>query len=200
MQKIGLFYATREGHTRKVVQHMADRLRRQGFDVEAWNVRNRAPVLHLHNYAGVILSASVHRDMHEAEMINFVKRHLNELLTVPSAFLSISLSQAGVQRAGTSPEEHARFQQDVDGLIERFSAETGWRPKYVKAVAGALLYTQYNPLIRFVMKRIAKASGGSTDTRRDHEYTDWTALDQFVESFVYSLPKSQEMPVGVYRR
>ena len=43
-----------------------------------------------------------------------------------------------------------------------------------------LLYTQYNVLIRFVMKRIAKHAGGATDTSRDHEYTDWVALDQFV--------------------
>jgi menaquinone-dependent protoporphyrinogen oxidase len=30
------------------------------------------------------------------------------------------------------------------------------------------------------MKRIAKHAGGSTDTSRDHEYTDWVALEQFV--------------------
>jgi len=48
-------------------------------------------------------------------------------------------------------------------------------------VAGALSYTKYNFLVRFVMKRIAKAQGASTDTSRDHELTDWEALDHIVD-------------------
>jgi menaquinone-dependent protoporphyrinogen oxidase len=34
------------------------------------------------------------------------------------------------------------------------------------------------------MKRIARASGGSTDTSRDHEYTDWEALDRLVDELL----------------
>ena len=69
---------------------------------------------------------------------------------------------------------------DVQKVLDRFFAETGWHPQHVKPVAGALLYTQYNFLIRFVLKHIAKQAGGSTDTSRNHDYTDWIALDQFV--------------------
>jgi menaquinone-dependent protoporphyrinogen IX oxidase len=35
-----------------------------------------------------------------------------------------------------------------------------------------------------MMRQIAKATGADTDTSRDHEYTDWVGLDQFVEQFV----------------
>jgi menaquinone-dependent protoporphyrinogen IX oxidase len=34
------------------------------------------------------------------------------------------------------------------------------------------------------MKRIAKAQGASTDTSRDHELTDWEALDRIVDEVV----------------
>ncbi len=44
---------------------------------------------------------------------------------------------------------------------------------YIEMIAGALKYTQYNWFIRWVMKGIARKEGGSTDTSRDHEYTDW---------------------------
>jgi menaquinone-dependent protoporphyrinogen oxidase len=37
------------------------------------------------------------------------------------------------------------------------------------------------------MKRIARKSGGSTDTSRDHDYTDWAALDLFVQEFVEAI-------------
>ena len=33
------------------------------------------------------------------------------------------------------------------------------------------------------MKRIARKAGGATDTSRDYEYTDWAALDEFVDRF-----------------
>ena len=64
--------------------------------------------------------------------------------------------------------------------LHEFFAETGWYPERVKPVAGALLYTPYNFLIRLVMKHIAQHAGRSRDTSRDHEYTDWVALDHFV--------------------
>jgi menaquinone-dependent protoporphyrinogen oxidase len=77
-----------------------------------------------------------------------------------------------------------------------------------KAVPGALLYAQYNFLIRFIMKRISEASGGSTDTSRDHIYTDWRGLDGFVTGFIVQLyppavageaPHTAEL-VGAYSR
>ena len=37
----------------------------------------------------------------------------------------------------------AQFVADVQKVLDRFFAETGWYPEHVKPVAGALLYTQY---------------------------------------------------------
>ncbi len=39
-------------------------------------------------------------------------------------------------------------------------------------------------LIRFVMKRIARSEGASTDTSRDYEYTDWSAVARFGDALV----------------
>jgi menaquinone-dependent protoporphyrinogen oxidase len=72
--------------------------------------------------------------------------------------------------------------------LEAFFAETGWHPKRAKPIAGALLYTKYNLLMRFIMKCIAKESGGDTDTSKDFEYTDWAALDRFVYEFAAEIP------------
>jgi menaquinone-dependent protoporphyrinogen oxidase len=71
--------------------------------------------------------------------------------------------------------------------MDQFIRETGWRPTHIKPVAGALLYTTYNPLIRFVMKRIAKKAGAETDTSRDYEYTDWVELDRFTGTLATEL-------------
>jgi menaquinone-dependent protoporphyrinogen oxidase len=68
-------------------------------------------------------------------------------------------------------------------MLSKFFNETKWAPTLVKPVAGALLYSQYNFLLRLVMRNISKKAGGDTDTSRDYDYTDWVALDKFVADF-----------------
>jgi menaquinone-dependent protoporphyrinogen oxidase len=184
MKSICILYATREGQTRRIAEHVAAELRWHGFAVTVTNVRDHAARSSLNTCTAAILAASVHAGRHEPEMLQFVKEHRGELECLPTAFLSVTLSEAGAERSNATPEEHAQFVADVQKVLDRFFAETGWHPERVKPVAGALLYTHYNFLIRFVMKRIAKHTGGSTDTSRDHEYTDWVVLDRFVAELV----------------
>ena len=167
---------------------MSDRLwNARGFEIEIRNLRYSDSAIRLDKYAGVILAASVDIGRHEAEMVRFVKRHLPELNRMPAVFLSVTLSQAGVELIGATPEQRALSAAGVQQILDRFYATTGWRPPLTKPVAGALRYTKYNFLVRFIMKRIARKSGGSTDTSRDHEYTDWAALDRFADAFAKEL-------------
>jgi menaquinone-dependent protoporphyrinogen oxidase len=46
------------------------------------------------------------------------------------------------------------------------------------------MYRRYNPLVRFVMKRIARKAGAPTDSSRNYDFTDWPAIDRFVDRFV----------------
>jgi menaquinone-dependent protoporphyrinogen oxidase len=161
-----------------------------GFDVDVKNLRDDSGSVDLDEYAAAILAASVHIGKHEREMVKFVKDHLAELDRLPSAFLSVTLSEAGAERLDATPEERARHSAGVREVMEKFFVDTGWRPQRVKPIAGALLYSKYNPLIRFVMKRIAKKAGAGTDTSRDYEYTDWVSLDRFVDDLADELTVS----------
>jgi menaquinone-dependent protoporphyrinogen IX oxidase len=42
------------------------------------------------------------------------------------------------------------------------------------------------------MKRVASSMGASPDTSRDHEYTDWAALDRLVDQMAQEI----SVPVG----
>jgi len=119
-------------------------------------------------------------------MAKFVKRHLNELQQIPTLFLSVSLSERTVEDPQAPAEKRAQAEADVARTIDSFLKETGWRPSHVAAVAGALLYSKYNFVIRFIMKRIAKNAGGPVDTSRDYEFTDWLKLDLLIAEFVES--------------
>jgi menaquinone-dependent protoporphyrinogen oxidase len=193
MKPLAVFYATREGQTRKIAEYVSASLRAQGFDVDVGNVRG-ARDLKLDAYGGIVLAASVHRGKHEREMMSFIRNHLCVLNRTPNAFLSVTLSEAGAERAGATPEERNRFSADVQGVIERFLRDSGWRPKRVLPVAGALLYSKYNFVLRLLMRWIAKSSGAETDTSRDYEYTDWSRLDQFANHFSADIRSNYTLP------
>jgi menaquinone-dependent protoporphyrinogen oxidase len=187
MKRIGIYYATRTGHTQLIAEHVAIILQQRGFDAELRNLHGHDGSPSLKDCAGVILAASVHMGKHEPEMVDFATKHRAELDALPSLFLSVSLSEVGAERATATAKEHERYAADVQGMIDGFVAETGWHPARVKPVAGALMYSKYNLLVRFIMKRIAKRERADTDTSRDYEYTDWNSLDRVVEEFAANI-------------
>jgi menaquinone-dependent protoporphyrinogen oxidase len=90
-----------------------------------------------------------------------------------------------------------------DPYVGKFIHQTGWRPGRTVSFAGALPYTRYNPLIRFVMKRISRKAGHTTDTSRDHDFTDWGSVRSFANDIAdaaartapASRPNLSQMPV-----
>jgi len=176
---VAVFFATQEGHTREIAERIMLDLRKGGFDVDLHDVRLPFP-FDWKFYSAAVLAASVHQGNHEKEMIRFVKDHRPELERMPTAFISVTLSEVGAERREATPAEHIQFVADVNKMLDTFFEQTEWYPTYVKPVAGALTYSKYNFFIRFIMRRIARKQGAATDTSRDYDYTDWIALDKFI--------------------
>jgi menaquinone-dependent protoporphyrinogen oxidase len=107
-------------------------------------------------------------------VVSFVKNHQQTISKLPNAFFSVCMAAHDKTQAG---------QQEVQQYLNRFIQKTGWTPQHTVSVAGAILYKQYNFLIRLIMKLIAKQKQLSTDTSRNHEYTDWDQVKQFAEDF-----------------
>jgi menaquinone-dependent protoporphyrinogen oxidase len=176
-------YATREGHTKKIAERIAADLRTRGalvdvFEATAW------PDPDWSRYSAVCLAASVHVGHHEREMITFATRHRQALTRLDAAFVSVTLSEAGAENPSRSAADRRQSAEDAQRMIDVFVKETGWQPEHALPVAGALAYTKYGFLVRFLMKQIARRAGAPTDTSRDYEFTDWPALDRFVDDLV----------------
>jgi menaquinone-dependent protoporphyrinogen oxidase len=97
---------------------------------------------------------------------------------VPSAFFSVSLSAASKDPAHVAEAER---------IARAFPAEHRWTPAIVRSFAGRLAYREYNPLIRFVMARIARKEGGPIDTSRDHELTNWDEVDRLAHTMAETI-------------
>jgi menaquinone-dependent protoporphyrinogen oxidase len=178
----------RRTHPQRVTERVGAFIQARGFAVETINALHIPAGFSLDRYCAGVIAASVHRGAHEREIVEFVKDHVDALNSMPTAFLSVSLSEAGAEDEKAPPERRAQAALDVQKMTNVFLKETAWHPMRTKAVAGALQFTKYNFLVRFVMKRISRKAGGATDTSTDHAYTDWKALDDFVGEFAHFLP------------
>lgn len=179
--RAAIFYATREGQTKRIADHVAGQLRARQVEVDVYDVRAAEPVIDWPRYDWAAVAASVHAGHHEPEMVAFVKRHRQALVERDAAFLSVTLSEAGVEDQHASTEARERAAADVRRMIDLFLADTGWQPAHVLPVAGSLAYSQYNFIVRFVMRRIARKAGAPTDSSRDYEFTNWSKLDEFID-------------------
>ena len=175
MTKILISYGTTEGHTARIAEYLADTIRGRGYLADAVDL-GRAQDGLLDGYDAVILGGSIHMGKHEEYVRDFVVKNRAALERLPSAFFSVSLAAHG---------DIANAQ----AYVENFEHETGWKPAQVGLFGGALLYRQYGFFKRLMMKKIvsSKPGGLSTDTSRDHEYTEWDQVKRFAEDFLERL-------------
>jgi len=172
MSRILVLYGTTDGQTTKIANFLGEALRGHGAAVDVV----RAGEVHPDpaGYDAVIVAASIHAGGYQRAVVQWVRDHAEALRRRPAALLTVCLGilqrEAGVYR-------------DLLHIKQQFVTRTGWEPVRHAFVAGALKYTEYGFLKRLVMRWIASRAGGSTDTSRNHEYTDWGELSRFAQSF-----------------
>jgi len=157
--KIVIIYATSYGQTAKIARHIARLLTLDGLAVTVMPVDQVPRDLVLQNFDATVLGGSILFGRHQRALVRFIRQHRAALNAVPSAFFSVSGSAASTNAA----ERGAALR-----LVERLLANTGWRPRLTTTFGGAMAFTRYNPLVRFMMKRISAREGGPTDTSRDY--------------------------------
>jgi menaquinone-dependent protoporphyrinogen oxidase len=165
-----IVYATRYGQTARIAARIGAALSGRGLavDLRAADALDGAGTLA--PYAGVVVGGPIYLQKLPESIERFARRHRHELARIPSSLFVVGL-------ADTSRAPDGRRQ--TDEAIDVFLRRTALRPERVARFAGALAYTQYGLFTRLLMKAITRRAGGPTDTRRDHDLTDWGAVDRF---------------------
>lgn len=176
MCDIPVFYATSEGQTERIAARLAAHFRERGFSSEAFRLGEAdAATVDWSRARAIVLGASLHGGRHQREAAQFIRMYHHRLNAGISAFFSVSLAAAS-KRPGEA--EQARR------IAQAFVTQAGWHPSSVATVAGRLAYTRYGFFTRWIVRTIAGREGGSTDTTRDHEYTDWDAVVRFADEII----------------
>ncbi len=171
-----VIFATWHGKARAIAEHIAAVLLANGVDAEPCDARTIWRDGIDASYDGVIVVSSVHFGTHSRLMQRVVRSTAPQLAKLQTAFVSISGAAASLDGL----DESERY-------IRRFLQATKWGPDFSYSCAGSIPFTQYGPLLRLMMKFTARVAGRGTDTTRDYDYTNWTALDALVHLYLERL-------------
>jgi menaquinone-dependent protoporphyrinogen oxidase len=173
-------YATTEGHTRKVAEHVADRLHALGQRVALHDATDAEPDADFADVDAVVVAASLHEGRYQTGIVRFVTNRHGELSRTESVFLPVSLSAAS---------SDADDRANLDLSVERFMTETAWRPNRLHHVMGALRCDKGDFFRRWSMKLIVKDAGAAAGPTV--ELTDWIALTETVDALVSDLDRTR---------
>ncbi len=170
MERVLIVFASSYGQTRAIAEAIARRLRDRGCEVHVADLAaGRLPSPS--DYDVVVIGSRVHFGTHARSAVAYIHAHLRELDERPTYFFSVS------GRAASEPQL-----ADPGSYIRALVDQTRLRPRRTIAIAGGIPYRKYNPLLRQIMKVINRRSGHSTDTRHDHELTDWDQVRTFADA------------------
>ncbi len=177
MANILVVYGSRHGCAQRIGARLAEQAQRFAHQVQLVAAKAAPPPA---GFDMVLVVASIQMGRHPRAVESWVTRYAEELSSRSTALLSVSLSAMDFDGSGSRVEARRS--------VERFQQLTGFRPGRIELVAGDLPYRKYNFLTRWMMKRIVAGHGGPTDTSRDYEFTDWTALEKLGEE-IFAEPR-----------
>ena len=167
-----ILYATKYGQAELIARRIAAASCEWNVGATVQDVRS-ASAADLLQGRSVILVASVHYGRHPRSITRFVKENAARLAERHTAFISVS-GDAVDPATRPRAEEYARD----------FYRTTGWTPAVSLIIGGAVRFTKYNWLLRYMTKRAFAAKGIQLDPRRDYDYTDWEAVKRFAKAFL----------------
>ena len=163
-----VYYGTGEGQTAKVADRIVRVLTERGHDATGVNAADEPADCDVEEYDAVLVGASIHGGKHQQSVTDFVTANRDALSEKPTAFFQVSMSSATEEG-----EEQAA------GYVEAFLGETEWHPDRIAQFGGALRFSEFGFLKRFMVKQVVKRGMPDLDTSRDAEFTEWQSVEDF---------------------
>jgi len=176
MARILILHASHYGHTASIAERIAFSLRGDGH-IPVLLDTPELLAAQMEGSDAVVIGSPIRFGRHDARMQHAVHENAGKLNRMPNGFFSVSLSAS---RPG-------KTMRDARRCVEEFVSATGFQPRICALFGGALAYTRYPAWLRWLMRFISGRQGGSVDTTRDHDYTDWSAVEAFAREVSASL-------------
>ncbi|MBB4264677.1 menaquinone-dependent protoporphyrinogen IX dehydrogenase [Roseospira visakhapatnamensis] len=163
-------FASRDGQSRKIATHIAERLQADGLAAETLDLAAPPPVAQA--VAGatlMVVVAAVRYGHHLKEADTFLKAYRAHANAPPLALASVNLT-------ARKPEKQT---PETNAYIKKLIARHDLRPVVAAVFAGRLDYPRYRWFDRNIIRLIMWLTGGPTDGTSTIEYTSWPSVDAF---------------------
>jgi menaquinone-dependent protoporphyrinogen oxidase len=169
-QGVALYYATHDGQSRRIAEHISRRLAERKIVAEPRDIGLAPPnAADLAGPALVVLIAAVRYGKHLPAADRFLALYRLVQLPPPLAFASVNLTARKPEK--TTATGNAYLRKSI--------AKHQLTPALAVAFAGKLDYQRYGFLDRQIIRFIMLLTGGPTDPTTCIEYTSWPAVDEF---------------------
>ncbi|WP_298444559.1 menaquinone-dependent protoporphyrinogen IX dehydrogenase [uncultured Ferrimonas sp.] len=178
MQRTLLLYSTVDGHTKRIIERIRDRLEAQDHYVQLAELERCQ--LDVSQFDKVVIGASIRYGNYRPALFEFIRNNLVPLQQRPCAFFSVNL--VARKPGKNTPQTNA--------YVAKFLQQSPWQPALLGVFAGKLNYPQYAWRDRLVIRFIMWLTKGPTAADTVREYTDWGKVELFADQ-VAGLGSSQ---------
>jgi menaquinone-dependent protoporphyrinogen oxidase len=165
-----LYYATRDGQSRRIAEHIFGRLVASETLNPPQDVAVTMPAAaDLAAASVIVLVAAVRYGKHLPEADRFLATYRSLASPPPLALASVNLTA----------RKPAKTTAAGNAYLRKIIARHRLAPALAVAFAGRLDYRRYSWLDRQIIRFIMLLTRGPTDPDTDVEYTSWPAVDEF---------------------
>jgi menaquinone-dependent protoporphyrinogen oxidase len=165
-----LYYATRDGQSRRIATYIAEQLAHAGLAAEPYDLGDAVPdAATLARQPLVVAVMAVRYGKHLPEAQRFVATYRALAAPPPLVLASVNLT---ARKLGKDTAEGNAY-------LRKLIARNALQPALATAFAGRLDYPRYGFFDRHIIRFIMLMTGGPTDPSTTVEYTSWPAVDAF---------------------
>jgi menaquinone-dependent protoporphyrinogen oxidase len=163
-----LYYASRDGQSRRIAERIAGRLAETGLDATPRDLAAGLPTAaELAAQPLVLLVAAVRYGHHLAAGEQFLSLYATLPSAPPLVFLSVNLTA----------RKPGKDTATGNAYLRKSIARHNLKPVLARAIAGRLDYPLYGWRDRQIIRFIMLLTGGPTDPKAQVDYTPWAAVD-----------------------
>ena len=163
-----LFYATRDGQSRRIAEQIFDRLTELKIPAQPYDLARTMPTpQRLGEARLIVLVAAIRYGRHLREAERFLAVYRALPTPPPLVFLSVSLV---ARKPGKRTAESNAY-------LRKAIARHRLAPVLAMALGGRLDYARYGWVDKQIIRIIMKLTGGPTNPDACVEYTPWDEVD-----------------------
>jgi menaquinone-dependent protoporphyrinogen oxidase len=163
-----LFYATRDGQSRRIAERIAERLAEQEIETRAKDLGVMQPSQSMLESADlVVIVAAIRYGKILPEARDFLAAYQKLNVKPKLVFLVVNLTS---RKPGKETPEGSVY---IRKAIKQYELA----PAYARAIPGRLDYQRYTWRDRQLIRFIMFLTGGPTDPKTSIEYTPWDVVD-----------------------